>query len=86
MAKGRVVFDPELVAVMRAHGYTAEGKTRAEVHDDATAFLRDKIESLGARPGASTREQMPHAVLTRCWLRAGRPAMRRHDSMSALGR
>ena len=68
MAKGRVVYDPELVALMRGHGYSATGKTRAEVAADAAQFLRDKIETLRAPRGASTRHQMPHAVLTLCFV------------------
>ena len=89
LAKGRIVYDPELVAVMRAHGYTAEGKTRAEVAADAAQFLRDKIETLRAPRGASTRQQMPHAVLTLCFVvgwKGEHAAKRLHTSERQMSR
>lgn len=55
--------DPELIGIMRGHEYSTNGKTRAEVAADAAQFLRDQIETLRARPGASRHEQLPHATL-----------------------
>lgn len=89
LAKGGIVYDPELVAVMRAHEYSATGKTRAEVAADATQFLRDKIETLRAPRGASTREQMPHAVLMVCFVEgwtADHAATRLHVSPRQMSR
>lgn len=70
LRKGRTPYDPEFLSVMRAHGYSAQGKTRAEVASDAAEFLREKIESLRPPRGASTQAQMPHCVLTLCWVQA----------------
>jgi hypothetical protein len=88
LAKGRVVYDPELVAVMRAHGYGATGKTRAEVARDGDQFVRERVEALRTRPGASTREQMPHAT-ARLWIEgwtSARAAKQLHVSERSLSR
>lgn len=74
LRKGRTPYDPEFVAVMRSHGYVPGDKTRAEVARDAAEFLRHRIESLRAPRGASTSEQMPHAVLTLCWVQGWKSA------------
>lgn len=68
LAKGRSLYDPELIACARAHGHTVAGRTRAEVATAAEQFLRSRIEALRAPKGASRHAQMPHAVLTLCFL------------------
>ncbi|HEV2756834.1 MAG TPA: hypothetical protein VG318_13790 [Actinomycetota bacterium] len=68
LQKGRSLFDPELIACVRAHGHAVAGRTRAEVAAAAEQFLRSRIEALRAPKGASTHDQMPHAVLTLCFL------------------
>lgn len=68
LRKGRTPYDPEFVSIMRSHGYDPGDKTRAEMARDAAEFLRHRIESLRAPRGASPNEQMPHAVLTLCWV------------------
>ena len=68
LRKGRTPYDPELVAIMRGHGYVSKGKTRAEVALEAAEFLRQQIESLRAPRGATRHEQMPHAVLVLSFL------------------
>jgi hypothetical protein len=89
MAKGRVVYDPELIAVMRGHGYVAGDKTRAEVVADSAEFLREKIESLRAPRGATRAAQLPHAVLILCWVEgwtADHAAARLHVSPRQMSR
>lgn len=74
LRKGRSPYDPDFVAIMRSHGYDPGEKTRAEVARDASEFLRHRIESLRAPRGASTQEQMPHAVLTLCFVQGWKSA------------
>lgn len=74
LQKGRSLFDPDLVACARAHGHNVAGRTRAEVATAAEQFLRSRIETLRAPKGASMHDQMPHAVLTLCFLEGWKAA------------
>jgi hypothetical protein len=58
--------DPALAALLRAHGRATHAGLRGA--RDAAAFLREKIDALRPAEGAPSSEQLPHRVLTMCFV------------------
>lgn len=59
--------DPEMRALLRAHGRDA-GASPIEAGRAAASLLEDAIEALRPPPGARASQRLPHRVLTTCFL------------------
>lgn len=67
LARPELLADPEMTALLHAHGRAAFG-SRVEVGRAGAGLLADAIESLAAPDGSPAAATLPHRVLRTCFL------------------
>ncbi|HEX2195697.1 MAG TPA: hypothetical protein VHJ76_02125 [Actinomycetota bacterium] len=67
LARPERLADPEMRALLRAHGRDASGSA-VDTGRAAAKLVEEAVDALRPPPGATARQALPHRVLTTCFL------------------